>query len=283
MSLAFQKFIERVFRCEEMTHYLHGYDSKEQERLNDQARILEGKVFDGWSFEGYEHILEIGCGVGAQTKILLERNPHIKITAVDVSEAQLIKAKENLKNHPGFERVQFSSNIPSGESVPKFDGAFFCWVLEHVTDPISVLKVTAEALRPGAKIVCTEVFNASLNIYPAKSAVLKYWTAFNELQVDLKGDPNVGMRLAEYLQKSGFKNVHVRPKSTLVDSTKPQMKEAIFDYFHELLLSAQGLLVEHKRVTELQVKQMQSELNELKGNPDSVFFFTFMHAYGEKS
>jgi hypothetical protein len=46
--------------------YLHGYTREEQNRLCEQARITEQRIFDTVDFSECEHILELGCGVGAQ-------------------------------------------------------------------------------------------------------------------------------------------------------------------------------------------------------------------------
>ena len=69
--------------------YLHGFDKKEQNRLVHQAQFLEEYVYDGVDLENDSKLLEVGCGVGAQTKILLKRFPDLKIHGVDISQQLL--------------------------------------------------------------------------------------------------------------------------------------------------------------------------------------------------
>jgi cyclopropane fatty-acyl-phospholipid synthase-like methyltransferase len=60
--------------------YLHGFSEKEQSRLRAQAAFAEQTVYGGLSLGEGKNILEVGCGVGAQSEILLRRFPKIHIT-----------------------------------------------------------------------------------------------------------------------------------------------------------------------------------------------------------
>ncbi|MFZ9189301.1 MAG: class I SAM-dependent methyltransferase, partial [Algoriphagus sp.] len=79
-----------------MADYVHGFDPVEQLRLKEQADFLAPMVFKEVDFSGCTHLLEVGSGVGAQTRILLERFPKLQITCVDASAVQLAQAKINL-------------------------------------------------------------------------------------------------------------------------------------------------------------------------------------------
>jgi len=75
-----------------MSSYLHGFEIVEQGRLAEQASILAPLVYKEVDFSGCRSLLEIGSGVGAQTRILLERYPKLRITCVDSSRSQLNQA-----------------------------------------------------------------------------------------------------------------------------------------------------------------------------------------------
>ena len=60
--------------------YIHGFSADEQDRLYQQARVHEENIFSQIDFSGQSNIVEVGSGVGAQTQILLERFPHLKIS-----------------------------------------------------------------------------------------------------------------------------------------------------------------------------------------------------------
>jgi len=76
--------------------YLHGYSPEEQARLVKQARFLEPTVFENVNFSKQQKLLEVGCGVGAQTEILLRRFPHLKIHGIDSSKPQITRARARL-------------------------------------------------------------------------------------------------------------------------------------------------------------------------------------------
>lgn len=78
--------------------YIHGFSREEQERLIRQAEFLKPYIYEKIQMTNVNHLLEVGCGVGAQTKILLEIFPHLKITGVDLSKDQLAVAEKRLKN-----------------------------------------------------------------------------------------------------------------------------------------------------------------------------------------
>ena len=47
--------------------YLPGFTHEEQDRLYRQARVVEDRVHDRLPFRRCRRLLEVGCGVGAQT------------------------------------------------------------------------------------------------------------------------------------------------------------------------------------------------------------------------
>ena len=73
--------------------YLHGFTRQEQDRLKRQARFLEHRIHDRLPFWKARQLLEVGCGVGAQTEILLRHFPELHVTGIDASEYNLARAQ----------------------------------------------------------------------------------------------------------------------------------------------------------------------------------------------
>ncbi|MFC0262879.1 class I SAM-dependent methyltransferase [Fontibacter flavus] len=260
--------------------YIHGYHEVEQERLREQAMVIENPIYDFIDFSSVTELLEIGSGVGAQTEILLKRFPHLKITGVEYESKQIEKAKENMtKLGIGQDKVEFIQQDATALQLPqKYDGAFICWVLEHISDPVRVLKSMKPFLKTGAKVSITEVFNSTFYTYPVKEAIMEYWTIYNQYQVSIGGDPQVGARLGDLLQESGYEQIDLRSEGFHLDSRMPQEKKTVFTYWKNLMSSGAPLLLEEGLVTEKQVKDMQEAMDKLRDLPQSVFYYRFIQA-----
>lgn len=260
--------------------YLHGFTAEEQDRLYRQARFLENSVYEKVDFSAQQSIVEVGCGVGAQTEILLERFPHLTIHAIDGADAQVARAKKHLAPAIRAGRVKVqkadATHLPFAES--SLDGAFICWLLEHVQNPVEILREVRRVLKPGGIIYCNEVFNQSFYVHPYSPATLQYWFAFNDHQWNLKGDPFVGAKLANYLMAAGFQKIETNEVVLHFDNRSPKRRASLIEYWTELLMSGAPQLLEAKRVTLHDVQTMEAELKRLKHDPDAVFFYNWIQA-----
>ena len=64
--------------------YVHGYDPRENIRLQDQANTLVELLHSDMKYPAGSKVLEAGCGVGAQTVTLAQNSPGAYITSVDI-------------------------------------------------------------------------------------------------------------------------------------------------------------------------------------------------------
>ena len=261
--------------------YVHGFTRVERDRLYHQARFLEHRVHEGLPYRRSRRLLEVGCGVGAQTEILLRRNPDLHVTALDQSASNLAAAKDRLSRQP-WAKGRFKTVLGDATKLAfeadTFDAAFLCWILEHVPDPMLVLSETRRALRQGSPIVVTEVQNASFFLEPYSPNVMAYWLAFNEHQRELGGDPFVGAKLGNLLQAVGFRDIDIQVRPILLDNREPGERAEFITYWTDLLLSGAPGLVKAGKVRAELVEGMKAELAEIAHNPNSVFFYTFVQA-----
>ena len=263
-------------------NYLHGYQKEEQERLIEQARFQENLVFDKIDFSKCNHILEIGCGVGGQTEILLNRFPKLNITAIDYSPEQLEVARERLGSNNRVRFIQGNAEDLSFLDEERFDGAFFCWVLEHVLDPQKIISETSKYLKENACIYITEVLNHNFVYYPQSAEIDFYWKQFNQLQTDLKGHPDIGLLLGNILYDAGFSKIKKWTRTFFYDKSEPEKRLMAMNYWHTLLKSAANNLIAKKYITELQFESFNEAFDSLKKESNGVIYYAFVQASAEK-
>ena len=265
----------------ETVGYVHGFTEEEQQRLYRQARFVEDRVYERLPFRRSKQMIEVGCGVGAQTEILLRRFPDLHVTGVDRSVVNLEQARRHLGRLPwAAGRSEFveadAGNLDFDAAT--FDSAFLCWILEHVADPMLVLSETRRVLRPGSPITVTEVQNATFFIEPYSPQTLAYWMAFNDHQLEIGGDPFVGAKLGNLLQAVGFRDIETEIKTIHLDNRWPGERAEFIEYWTELLLSGAPGLQEAGKVSPEIVEAMKRELHEVARNPNAVFFYSFVQA-----
>jgi ubiquinone/menaquinone biosynthesis C-methylase UbiE len=261
--------------------YLHGFTEEEKDRLFRQARFLEHRVHDRLPFWKCRKLIEVGCGVGAQTEILLRHFPDLHVTGVDRSETNLETARANLeKLHwaEGRYDLLHEDGARLGFEAGTFDGAFLCWILEHVPDPLRVLSEVRRVVSSGAQIVVTEVQNASFFIDPYSPQTMAYWMAFNDHQIDLGGDPFVGAKLGNLLLAAGYRDITTKVRNIHLDNRTPGERAEFLAFWAELLLSGAPGLQEAGKVSEETVEGMKEELDRVAHDPNAVFFYSFVQA-----
>jgi ubiquinone/menaquinone biosynthesis C-methylase UbiE len=261
--------------------YLHGFSSTEQQRLRTQAEFAEHTVFQNINFSDAKKIIEVGSGVGAQTEILLRRFPKLHVTGIDLNTKQIDAAKKFMATQPGAQgRYEFHQM--SGDDLKfeagTFDGAYLCWILEHVPNPAQVLSEVRRVLRPGSEIVITEVMNSSFFLDPYSPCVWKCWMAFNDYQYDHAGDPFIGAKLGNLLTQVGYHQVKTEVKTWHFDNRHPDKRKQAIHFWSDLLLSASDALVQEKYIDEEVVKKAKEELDRVANDPNAVFLDSFMQA-----
>lgn len=261
--------------------YVHGYSSIEQDRLKFQAQFTEQSIYGALDLSQMQSLLEVGVGVGAQSEILLRRFPSLRITGIDQSEAQLQAAREYLASKSYAEGryvlKQMDATNMEFDSL-MFDGAFICWVLEHVPSPERVLSEVRRVLKRGAKVYITEVMNHSFFLEPYSPNVWKYWMAMNDYQHEQTGDPFVGAKLGNLLLAQGFKEINTQVKTWHFDNRQPEQRKRYIEFWTQILLSAKDQLLKAKYIDQETLDNAQAELNQVARDPNAVFYFSFMQA-----
>ncbi len=260
--------------------YIHGYTEEEQNRLIDQGAVLAEFVFDRLDFSSTRQLLEVGSGVGAQTSILLHRYPNLNVTGLEIEPKQIEKANTFLS---GFEelsnRYRFIQGNAADESIEmplSFDAALFIWVLEHVAEPIQVLRNVQRFVNQGGKVFAVEVFHSSLHLYPDCPNAMEYWRKGIDYQRSIHGDADIGQRMGNLFIDTGYKDVkkQVYPMHFGKENRKQRAKMLI--YWHGLMKSAYENMLDAGFTSPELWTMAEQEMLDLQKNDDAVFYYSFV-------
>ncbi len=204
--------------------YVHGYSSREAERLRDQADALTELLHHDTQYPDGSRVLEAGCGVGAQTVTLARRSPGAQIIAVDRSRPSLDMAQRRLSQE-GLGNVELlKADLTNLPFEPKsFDHLFICFVLEHLPNPEAMLAHLLGYLKPGATVTVIEGDHGSMACHPESPEAHLAVDCLVKLQARAGGDALIGRRLYPLLVAAGVKQVQVTPRLVYVDSSRPEL------------------------------------------------------------
>jgi SAM-dependent methyltransferase len=191
-----------------VTDYVHGYGTREQQRLVEQAEHWRHRLIaDGTTLTPGTRLLEVGCGVGAVLAVLGQEFPGVRLQGVDIESKQLEFARGHLER-AGVEATLLEADahaLPFEDE--SFDHLWMMWFLEHVADPPKVLREARRVLVPGGAITAIEVDYGTVHAEPSTSALAVLFDAMVQ-GMAAAGWSDAGTRLPGWLRDAGFRDVH---------------------------------------------------------------------------
>jgi SAM-dependent methyltransferase len=206
--------------------YVHGYHARENERLQDQAGTLVELLHSDTAYAGGARVLEVGCGVGAQTLTLARRSPDARFTSIDVSPDSIAEARRRCEE-AGLTNVDFrqADILAAPFDGGSFDHAFVCFVLEHLPRPVEALAIVAGVLRPGGTITVIEGDHGSAYFHPESRAADAAIRCLVDVQAGGGGNALIGRQVHPLMTAAGLRDVRVSPRMVYVDSSRPDLVE----------------------------------------------------------
>jgi ubiquinone/menaquinone biosynthesis C-methylase UbiE len=188
--------------------YIHGQtDEREVARLEQQGDWTRSFTFQHFQAAPGHRVLDLACGVGAMSARLLEAFPGIRLAGLDLSFAQLSACR---RNHASIPVVNANAAaLPFRSSA--FDRVYCSWLLEHVADPLPILREVRRVLAPQGVCLFIEVDNWSLVTKPLLPEVHLVLQKLNAAQSHAHGDPAIGPMLHHHFRAAGFRRFTVEP------------------------------------------------------------------------
>ena len=190
-----------------MTEYVHGYGTREQERLVEQAEHWRHRLIsDGTRLEPGTRLLEVGCGVGAVLAVLGQEFPGVRLFGVDIESRQLDFARGHLER-AGLEATLLEADalaLPFADE--SFDHVWMMWLLEHIADPPEALREARRVLVSGGAITAIEVDYSTCHAEPSTPALEALFRAMVQ-GMAASGWSDAGTRLPGWLREAGFREL----------------------------------------------------------------------------
>lgn len=224
----------------ELPGYIHGYSDSEETRLIEQAELLAPFVFGGLDYSADGPLLELGCAVGAELKLMHRKWPRLELWGVDRAAGHLERARRYLAPEIAAGQVNLveadAARLPFGDG--RFGRVVTIWLLEHVPEPGRVIVEALRVLRPGGELVLTEVSNETLRFDPPVAEIAAWWDAFNRYQQQGGGDPFIGPKLEGFAKAAGAVGVRSQALRMIDTRRDPGERRKWAAYLQALLLSA---------------------------------------------
>jgi SAM-dependent methyltransferase len=163
-------------------------------------------------------VLDVGCGPGALTTVLVQRLGPDNVCAVDPSEPFVAAAKER---HPGVDvQLATAEQLPFGDD--EFDAALAQLVVHFMSDPVAGLREMARVTRPEG-VVAASVWDFG----GGQAPLSLFWEAAREEDPDVVDESELaGAReghLRELFEAAGLRDVEETTHS--VDIQHPSFDE----------------------------------------------------------
>ena len=190
--------------AKEQAIYSHGHHSSvttshARRTAQDSAAFLLPHL------KPHYNVLDIGCGPGSITCDLAALLTEGNIIGGDSVDSVLQQARD-LAASRGLNNADFKvidGNALSFED-ETFDVVFCHQVLQHVRDPVAILKEMRRVAKPGGIVAAREADYRGFIWYPDSSILEKWGDLYERVARINGGEPNAGRRLHVWAREAGF-------------------------------------------------------------------------------
>lgn len=189
--------------------YIHGTSPDEQRRLSLMNDVLLNPAsLREMALTGDERIIDFGSGLGQFTRAMARAVPRGRVLGLERDEAQIAGSRRLAEEEAGAPHVELRQadvlDPRLGEDEwGSFDVAHARFVLEHVPDPLRVVRNMVRAVRPGGRIVLADDDHDIMRFAPDPPGFPDLWRAYVRSYDRNRTDPFVGRNLVMLLHQAG--------------------------------------------------------------------------------
>ena len=251
--------------------------------LKTELNRLEAQVKVGWEKElrslkllglkDNSRILEIGSGPGFVTERLLDAFPRSNVVCLDIDDVMLKIAKKRLSHYNRLSIIK-GNVLDMQIKDNSFDFVVVRLVFQHLKDPVAASKEIFRVLRPGGKVIITDIDNGIWGI--SEPEVKNINNAIKELtniQNKSGGDRHIGRKLLKILKVSGFVNLDFEAvvKHSDMEGMNSLVPKVDLNY-----------LIKNNNFNNKQLELILSNYNSMSNLKESVVILILLMASGTK-
>jgi len=236
---------------------------------------------------GGEKVLDVGCGLAQLTRAMARAVGKTgRVVGVERDRAQLAEANRQASEKGEEHLVELREGdayaLPLSEDEwGVFDLVHTRFVLEHVGDPLKVVKGMVRAARPGGRIILEDDDHDVLRLHPEPPGFRALWEAYMRTYEKLGNDPYVGRRLVSLLHEAGARPV--RNTWIFFGSCAGQPNfDAVVNNVLGILRGARESIIRHALVDATTLDRTLTDFAAWGKLPDAALWFSICWAEGAK-
>jgi len=257
--------------------------NQEFRRLQVQAHLTwkrESRVLSWFGLQDGMSLAEFGSGPGFTSELLLSLLPNGSVTAIDLDPVMIRHAKQYQKQQGISEeklKIIEASVMDTGLPDNSFDFATARAIFEHLNDPVGAAKEIRRVLKPGGKLVVTDIDRDVFWFSDPPMPELKLlMDKLYEVLETRGGNLKIGRELMRILKKAGFQNLDL--EAIILHNGDINLGDFFLKDDPE---SFSRLLVDEGLLTKKYIDDYKRAIDSFQELPDPFFGEVWMMACGK--
>lgn len=153
-------------------------------------------------------VLDVGSGPATITVDIAQRVAPGRVVGMD-AVAELVGPAEALAADNGLTNVEFQAGNAYALDFPDntFDVVHAHQVLQHVANPVAVLREMRRVVKPGGVVAARDVIYGAASWYPLMPGLRKWMDVYQGVARSNGGEPDAGHSLKAWAMDAGFDHV----------------------------------------------------------------------------